>query len=123
MSDLKQFEKQQYLNVETFRKSGVGVKTPVWFVQDGQKFLIWTESSSGKARRMKNNAQVRIAPCKSDGTLVGEWVAATANVDDSEPAMAHIKTLMGKKYGLMFGLFGFFGRFRRSKYTSIQVQI
>ena len=29
---------QQYLNIETFRKNGVGVKTPVWFVQEGDMF-------------------------------------------------------------------------------------
>ena len=30
-----QFIKQKYLNIETFRKSGIGVKTPVWFAQAG----------------------------------------------------------------------------------------
>ncbi len=29
------FDHQQYLNLETFRKNGAGVKTPVWFVEDG----------------------------------------------------------------------------------------
>jgi hypothetical protein len=29
--------RQQYLNIETFRKNGQGVKTPVWFVEDGDK--------------------------------------------------------------------------------------
>ncbi len=29
-----QFAKAKYLNLETFRKTGVGVRTPVWFAQD-----------------------------------------------------------------------------------------
>jgi len=28
------FDNHQYLNIETFRKSGVGVQTPVWFVRE-----------------------------------------------------------------------------------------
>jgi len=28
-----QFAKAKYLNLETFRKSGIGVRTPVWFAQ------------------------------------------------------------------------------------------
>ena len=35
MSSLDAFARQQYLNLETFRKSGVPVRTPVWFTQDG----------------------------------------------------------------------------------------
>lgn len=26
------FERRHYLNIETFRKNGQGVKTPLWFV-------------------------------------------------------------------------------------------
>ena len=29
-----QFAGANYLNLETFRKTGVGVRTPVWFAQD-----------------------------------------------------------------------------------------
>ena len=123
MSALSQFEKQQYLNVETFRKNGNGVKTPVWFVQDGEKLVVWTEIGSGKARRIRNNGSVRIAPSKADGTPIGEWVSATALVDDSASGLEQLKTLMSKKYGVMFAIFGVMGRLRRSKYTRIQIQI
>ena len=30
MANLKQFEGQEFLSLETFRKSGVGVKLPIW---------------------------------------------------------------------------------------------
>ena len=29
-----QFAKAKYLSLETFRKTGVGVRTPVWFAAD-----------------------------------------------------------------------------------------
>lgn len=123
MSALGQFEKQQYLNVETFRKNGNGVKTPVWFVQDAETLIIWTETTSGKARRIRNNTAVRVVPSKADGTPVGEWVPAAAQVDDSAPVLEQLKTLMSKKYGFMFAVFGLMGKLRRSEYTAIQLRI
>ena len=29
-----QFAKAKYLNLETFRKTGIGVRTPIWFAQE-----------------------------------------------------------------------------------------
>ena len=70
MSTLKQFEYQQYLNIETFRKNGQGVKTPVWFAQEEGGLYIWTETTSGKARRVRATPRVMIAPSRADGTVV-----------------------------------------------------
>ena len=64
---LEQFNGQQYINVETFRKSGAGVKTPVWFVQDGDVFYVRTVKNSGKMKRLKNFERVNVAPCDSRG--------------------------------------------------------
>ncbi len=76
---LEQFENQQFLNIETFRKSGAGVKTPVWFAQDGKTLYVWTQADSGKAKRIRINPDVKIAPSKADGTPLGEWVPAKAS--------------------------------------------
>jgi hypothetical protein len=45
---VKQFEQQNYLNLETFKRSGQGVKTPVWFIQEGCTLYIRTGAESGK---------------------------------------------------------------------------
>jgi PPOX class probable F420-dependent enzyme len=55
LSALQQFEKQQYLNLETFRKNGDGVKTPIWFVQAGEKLYVRTGGESGKVKRIHNH--------------------------------------------------------------------
>ena len=34
MTPFEKFTRQQYLNLETFRRNGESMKTPVWFVQD-----------------------------------------------------------------------------------------
>ena len=39
---IENFNNYQYLNIETFRKSGVGVQTPVWFVREGDVLYVWS---------------------------------------------------------------------------------
>ncbi len=121
---LSQFEKQQYLNIETYRKNGQAVKTPVWFAQDGETLHIWTQADSGKAKRIRANGTVRVAPATASGEPTGEWLNAGAQADESKEAVDYVKKLMTAKYGLMFHIFGFIGRMRGgSKYTNIRVQI
>lgn len=115
------FEKQQYLNLETFRKSGAGVKTPVWFVQEGETLFVWTEASSGKAKRIRNNGQVNVAPSRGDGTVLGAWLPAAASCDDSPEAQQHVRGLMAKKYGLGFQFFALYGKLRKAHYTTLKV--
>ncbi|MGH7410946.1 MAG: hypothetical protein ACREJ6_07830 [Candidatus Methylomirabilis sp.] len=31
---LAQFSRQRYVNLETYRRNGQGVRTPLWFVED-----------------------------------------------------------------------------------------
>ena len=121
--DLKQFEGKQYLNIETLRKSGEAVKTPVWFVQEGETLRVWTEAASGKAKRIRNNGAVRIAPCKASGELAGDWIPAQARTDEAPAAITNLGKLMKAKYGLMFNIFGLLGKMRGGqKYTAITIQ-
>ena len=120
---LKQFEKQNYLNIETVRKNGQAVKTPVWFVQDGETFFVWTQAGSGKAKRVRNNGAVRVAPCTSSGEVLGEWIPAQAQTNEAPEAIQHVEKLMKNKYGIMFHIFGLLGRLRGgAKYTAIKIQ-
>lgn len=104
MANLEQFQKQQYISVETFRKNGEGVKTPVWFVEFQNQLCLATGPESGKVKRMRNNPAVRVAPCKMDGTVIGEWQPATIRFMQGDEVKAMDK-LYSKKYGLMKILF------------------
>ncbi|PWH13867.1 MAG: PPOX class F420-dependent oxidoreductase [Anaerolineae bacterium] len=117
-----QFQSHQYLNLETFRKNGTGVRTPVWFAQEEDSLYVWTQADSGKAKRVRNNPQVNIAPCKADGTLLGEWLPARASRDDSDQALRYVRRLMSRKYGLAFQIFRLIGLLGRRKYTCIQIR-
>ena len=104
MANLEKFQKQNYLNLETFRKTGEGVKTPVWFVEFKDQLCFTTEPQSGKVKRMRRNPQVRVAPCKMDGTLLGDWSPATIRFLQKEEAQA-VDKLYKQKYGPMLFFF------------------
>ena len=71
---------QKYVSLTTFRKSGVGVATPVWFAQRGDKLYVKTRIESGKSKRVRNNPSVRLAPCTIRGTVTGPEFHGTARV-------------------------------------------
>ncbi len=71
---------QKYISLKTFRKSGVGVATPVWFGEQDGKLYVMTRSDMGKTKRIRNNPQVRVAPCTIRGKVTGAELAATARI-------------------------------------------
>jgi uncharacterized protein len=101
MPALEQFKKQKYMNLETFRRSGECMKTPVWFVQDEQTLYVQTLANSGKVKRIRNNERVNITPCKMDGTPTGSWVPAEAREVTSAEIANKVNRLLEKKYGLV----------------------
>ncbi len=115
------FMSHQYINVETFRKNGVGVKTPVWFAQDGQSLVVRTEANSGKMKRIRNNSKIRIAPCDARGNLLGDWVDAQAEIIVDETENKIIDQLVTKKYGLLKRFFDLTQKLRGGDYGSFRI--
>ncbi len=101
MNALEQLKKQKYLNLETFRRNGVSMKTPVWFVQDDETLYVQTVANSGKVKRIHKNSSVNITPCKMDGTPTGAWVPANAREVTGLEIAKKVNLLLEKKYGLI----------------------
>lgn len=100
-----QFSGHEYINLETYRKGGEAVRTPVWFTVDGERIFVVTRSETGKVKRLRNNGSVRIMPCGFRGEPKGEWVAASARFatpEEQEIAMRQ----RSKKYGIKAKLAG-----------------
>jgi hypothetical protein len=91
----------QYMNLVTFRKTGVGVKTPVWFVLDGNRLVMYTLGTSGKVKRIRNNPRVQVGPSDARGNPLGEAVEAQARFLEGEAA-TRAEKMIGKKYGLIY---------------------
>ncbi len=117
-SALKQFAGQKYLNLETYRRNGNGVRTPVWFVEHEDKLYVRTGAKSGKAKRLRNFSQVRVAPCKVQGEVIGTWVKGNAHPVDAKTA-DWVNRLFSQKYGLQkvfFDVLGFLQKFETATY-------
>ena len=123
MTGLDQLTQQQYLNLETFRKTGLGVRTPVWFVQEGDTVFIRTVANSGKVKRVRNNGVVNIAPCKMDGGLLGDWLPATAHEVIDEDTSQKVDRLLDRKYGLMKKMFAMASTLQGRKYTVLELKV
>ena len=112
MGDLSAFDKQQYMNIETYRKSGAGVQTPVWFIEYNGELCFTTEAASGKVKRLRRNPRVMVAPCRVNGDLLGDWYPADARFMMAEET-GIVKKVYSRKYGVMKLFFDLMGIFRR----------
>jgi len=90
---------QKYISLKTFRKSGVGVATPVWFGEEDGKLYVMTRSDMGKTKRIRNNPQVRVAPCTIRGKVTGAEFAATARILPPQEH-ARARQTINRKYWL-----------------------
>lgn len=102
-------EGEKFISLTTFRKTGVPVTTPVWFVAEGGKFLVMTEPEAGKIKRLRHTPKVTFAPCTYNGKVTGETHEGTAQILSGGES-SHIPKLLLRKYGWQFRLFSLFRR-------------
>jgi PPOX class probable F420-dependent enzyme len=90
-------QSQKYISLQTFRKSGVGVATAVWFGEENGRLYVMTRSDMGKTKRISNNPRVRVAPCTIRGTVTGPEMDASARILPPEEH-AHARQAINRKY-------------------------
>ena len=100
MSLLEQLESEKYISVETFRKNGDGVKTPVWFVIRDETIFVITRDQTGKFKRLKNNTKVNVAICSMKGDVKSEWSSGVATILSDEQ-VKEVSKWRDKKYGFL----------------------
>jgi|SRR5580658_9643845 PPOX class probable F420-dependent enzyme len=114
------FRDHKYLSLKTFKKSGEGVPTPVWFAADPRtdlsrneaRLYIYTIGNTGKVKRIRNNPRVKIAPCTMRGAVLGEWLDATAEIVMGKEAEFGM-SLLNKKFFPWKQILAFFALFSR----------
>jgi PPOX class probable F420-dependent enzyme len=107
----------KYLSLETVRKNGDAIRTPVWFAGEPASgvpvtLYFYTIGDTGKMKRIRNNPRVRIAPCDMRGNVKGDWVEARAEILSGEAAKRGMK-LIDRKYMPLRQIMGFFAMFSR----------
>ena len=87
----------KYLSLESFKRDGTAVATPLWFVTDDGKILAITDGGSYKVRRIRQNPAVTVAECTAAGHLRSSRVPAHAQVLPVSE-LPRVQQLMARKY-------------------------
>lgn len=113
----------KYIALETFRKNGQGVNTPVWPVAEDGKLYVWTQADSWKVKRIRNNSQVKIAISDMRGTPKGDWHDAQARIIDDSIEEQKMRKRLAGKYGWQYRLFSFMSSLRgqAEEHTVIEI--
>ncbi len=98
-------ENESYLNLETFKKNGEGVKTPVWFATVGEAVYVFTDGTSFKVKRLRRDARARIAACNVNGKkLHSGWFEAKGTILGAGAEQDRAYAALRLKYGVQMWL-------------------
>jgi uncharacterized protein len=118
-------DQERYVNLETFKKDGTGVKTPVWAAALDGKLVIFTDGTSYKVKRLRRNSKCRAAACDARGKVKGPWHDGTCVVLDDAARAERAHAALREKYGWQFKLLDFFssisGRKKRRAYLEVSL--
>lgn len=116
-------EREDYINLETFKRDGSGVLTPIWFVAEGDDWVFFTDGNSWKVKRLGRNDRVRFAACNARGKVHGAWFEGRCRPVEDPAEMARTREALTKKYGWKMHVARaasfLAGRSRRARYYRI----
>ena len=98
MSAMARLAGERFVSVETFRRNGEGVCTPVWFAEVDGGFVFGTNGDSGKVKRIRANPKVRFAAANYRGLERSDYADGKATVLDGEAAQ-EADSVLAAKYG------------------------
>lgn len=117
--------RESYISLETYKKDGSGVKTPVWFVEVGGKLYVLTDGTSFKVKRLRRNPRAKIAACNVSGKEIkSPWFDANVAILDPGAEQDAAHAALRAKYGFQMWLLDvgakIGGRYGRRKYLRIE---
>ncbi len=118
----EQFLNKEYIRLETFKKNGQVIPTPVWYVIDDGTIFVRSYANSGKVKRMRNNPQVRITPSDSLGRPQGMTLEGRAKRVDGDGEI-RISQLLYRKYGLMKMSFDLWGAIKQLDWAVFAIEV
>jgi uncharacterized protein len=102
MGAFDELAKKRNVVVTTYKRDGSAVATPVNVVVIGDHAYFRTWSTAGKAKRLRRDSRVAIAPSTARGKPTGPAISATARLlaPDEIPA---VRQALAKKYPILQG--------------------
>jgi PPOX class probable F420-dependent enzyme len=119
---LPPFATQRYLNLESCKRDGTPVQTPVWFAEEQGVLSVSTLAHAGKVKRIRRHPRSRLAPCTMRGAVTGPWVEAEATLVDATTA-AHGHAVLRLKYGWVKRIGDLFSRMMQRERVVIAIQV
>jgi PPOX class probable F420-dependent enzyme len=120
------FADESYISLETFKKDGNGVKTPVWSAPLDGKLVVMSAGDAFKVKRLRRDPHARVAACDVRGTVRGEWLEATGRILEDPADVERAHAALRKKYGWQMAIGDFFariaGRINKRAWLEITVQ-
>jgi uncharacterized protein len=100
-STLTSLIKEKYISLTTYRKTGEGVTTPMWFAESSGIIYVETGANAGKLKRIRLTARVTMAPCTLSGKITGSSFEGNARILTESREIMIARAAMSKKYGLV----------------------
>ncbi|TMK65911.1 MAG: PPOX class F420-dependent oxidoreductase [Actinobacteria bacterium] len=102
-SEFERFVRQPTVLLTTYRRDGTPVGTAVSIAVEGDHAFVRTYDRSWKAKRLRNNPDVEVAPSTALGKPTGEAVRAQARLLDGGEAR-HAARLLARKNRILQGI-------------------
>ena len=117
---------EKYINLETFKKDGNGVKTPVWAAPLDGKLVVFSAGDAFKVKRLRRDPRIRAAACDVRGNVRGPWYAGTGRVVEDPAHIERMLGALGKKYGWMMAVGNVMakvaGRYKTRAYLELTIE-
>ncbi|HEX3345036.1 MAG TPA: PPOX class F420-dependent oxidoreductase [Polyangiaceae bacterium] len=104
------FADEPYISLETFKKDGNGVKTPVWSAPLDGKLVVMSAGDAFKVKRLRRDPHARVAACDMRGKVRGDWREATGRILEAPGDVTRAHAALRKKYGWQMAMGDFFAR-------------
>ena len=122
-NSLSRFEGERVISLETYRKNGQPVRTPVWFLRENGLLYVYTDDSTGKVKRLRRNSRVRVAPSHFRGKPKADYIDAQARIETEPGFVGEYHSKIYKQYGWQATLTRLLNRFSRSKAHDVIIVI
>jgi PPOX class probable F420-dependent enzyme len=119
MTTFEPFRKRRTALLTTYKRDGTPVATPVTIAVDGDHAYVRTWDSAWKARRMRNNPAVLVAPATVRGRPTGEAIAARSRQLDGDEAQRAARAIARRQpilQGVLVPVFHRLMRYRTLHY-------
>jgi PPOX class probable F420-dependent enzyme len=104
MSTFEVLAQRRTALLTTYKRDGTAVPTPVTVAVDGDRAYVRTWDSAWKAKRMRNNPAVLVAPSTVRGRATGPSIPARSRLLDGEEASRAARAL-ARRQPILQGIF------------------